>query len=149
MEGTKWDYNGYTNTPKKGEIACGYFVSTTLKHMGFNWNRYKLAQMYSKKIVEKICGKATKFSTQKGLAQFLATQENGIYILGLSNHVGFIIKHQNSTFFIHSNYINNQGPIKENLNNSEALNNSDGFWLGKFTTNQNIKKWLNGSVYVW
>jgi hypothetical protein len=28
--GTVWDYNGYTNTPKNGVIACGYFVSTTL-----------------------------------------------------------------------------------------------------------------------
>ena len=28
--GTKWDFNGHTNVPKEGLIACGYFVSTTL-----------------------------------------------------------------------------------------------------------------------
>ncbi|WMJ72126.1 hypothetical protein RCC89_02925 [Cytophagaceae bacterium ABcell3] len=28
--GTKWDFEGHTDVPGKGEIACGYFVSTTL-----------------------------------------------------------------------------------------------------------------------
>ena len=32
--GTKWDFNGVSNVPGKGMIACGYFVSTTLKHVG-------------------------------------------------------------------------------------------------------------------
>ncbi len=30
--GTPWDFNGHTNIPNQGEIACGYFVSTTLRH---------------------------------------------------------------------------------------------------------------------
>jgi hypothetical protein len=47
-----WDYNGYTNTPKNGVIACGYFVSTTLKHFGFNLNRYDVAKKYSSSIVK-------------------------------------------------------------------------------------------------
>jgi hypothetical protein len=33
--GTGWNYNGTTEIPKVGETACGYFVSTTLKHIGF------------------------------------------------------------------------------------------------------------------
>ncbi|WP_045471112.1 hypothetical protein [Winogradskyella sp. PG-2] len=41
---TPWDFNGHTSTPNNGEIACGYFVSSTLKHLGFNLNRYKMAQ---------------------------------------------------------------------------------------------------------
>ncbi|WP_346883237.1 hypothetical protein [uncultured Algibacter sp.] len=32
--GTTWDFNGHTNIPNQGDIACGYFVSTTLKHIG-------------------------------------------------------------------------------------------------------------------
>ena len=46
--GTEWDFNGITESPRKGEIACGYFVSTTLKHMGIRLNRYKnLTKSYS------------------------------------------------------------------------------------------------------
>src|SRR6478609_6492850 len=34
--GTKWSFDGYTEVPKSGSIACGYFVSTTLRDMGMN-----------------------------------------------------------------------------------------------------------------
>ncbi len=39
--GTPWDFNGTTNIPNQGSIACGYFVTTTLKHLGFNIPRFK------------------------------------------------------------------------------------------------------------
>jgi hypothetical protein len=49
--GTPWAYEGISQVPGKGEIACGYFVSTTLKHADFKLNRYRLAQAYSLRIV--------------------------------------------------------------------------------------------------
>ncbi len=42
--GVGWTFEGHTNSPDSGTIACGYFVSTTLKHFGMNLNRYRLAQ---------------------------------------------------------------------------------------------------------
>ena len=54
--GTKWDFNGVSNVPGKGMIACGYFVSTTLKHIGFNLNRYKLAQQAAYTVIDVLCG---------------------------------------------------------------------------------------------
>src|SRR5690606_907796 len=44
--GTEWDFEGHTAIPNEGKIACGYFVSTTLRDMGLNINRYKLAQQH-------------------------------------------------------------------------------------------------------
>ena len=38
-QGTEWSFEGHTAMPKKGEIACGYFVSTTLRDVGLNINR--------------------------------------------------------------------------------------------------------------
>ena len=29
--GTKWSFDGYSEIPKSGSIACGYFVSTSLR----------------------------------------------------------------------------------------------------------------------
>ena len=55
--GTAWDFNGYTEKPLNGEIACGYFVTTTLKHIGFNLNRYKIAQQGPFSITEILCEK--------------------------------------------------------------------------------------------
>lgn len=146
-EGTTWDYNGYTNTPKKGEIACGYFISTTLKHLGFNWNRFKLAQMYSSAIIKNTCSEIKTYTRIDELISHMNKQPTGIYMVGLSNHVGFIIKTKNHLRFVHSNYINNEGPVSERLLNSEALSNSNVYWIGRFTNQQNIKKWLNNTLY--
>ncbi len=32
--GTPWDFNGHTDIPNESNVACGYFVSTPLRHMG-------------------------------------------------------------------------------------------------------------------
>src|SRR6188474_3208784 len=37
--GTPWDFYGTTQTPGKGKIACGYFVTTLLRDMGASVNR--------------------------------------------------------------------------------------------------------------
>lgn len=34
-QGTPWTFNGTTNTPQKGSIACGYFVTNVLMNYGF------------------------------------------------------------------------------------------------------------------
>jgi len=146
-KGRPWDYNGYTNSPYKGEIACGYFVSTTLKHLGFNWNRYELAKMYSQQIVEDITDATFVFNSTLKLSRYLEFEEDNIYILGLSSHVGLIVKQYGKIWFVHSNYYGGQGPIKEQLNESYALRDSDVFWCGKFLTSSNIKKWLNSTPY--
>lgn len=145
--GRPWDYNGYTNTPYKGDIACGYFVSTTLKHMGFNWNRYELAKMYSKQIVEDVCDTSYVFDNLLKLRRHLLFQDDNLFIIGLSSHVGLILKRGDKLYFIHSNYYDLKGPDKEILSDSPAIHDSDVFWCGKFLTDSNIKKWLNNTPY--
>lgn len=145
--GTPWDYNGYTNTPRQSSIACGYFVSTTLKHMGFNWNRYELAKMYSQQIVEDITDTAFVFDNITQLNTYVRYQPDNLYIIGLSSHVGLILKRAGKIWFIHSNYYGNKGPDKENLFESDALKDSDIFWCGKFLTPSTISKWLNNTEY--
>lgn len=145
--GTPWDYNGYTNTPKQSSIACGYFVSTTLKHMGFNWNRYELAKMYSQQIVEDLTDTAFVLNNITELHTYIRYQPDNLYLLGLSSHVGLVIKREGKIWFIHSNYYDFKGPDKENLFESDALKDSDVYWCGKFITPSNIKMWLNNTKY--
>lgn len=144
--GTKWDYNGYTNTPRNGIIACGYFVSTTLKHVGFNLNRFDLAKMYSSSIVKSLCGSPTTFTDIDNMFAYLLENEDDIYVVGLSSHVGFIEKKGDKIYFIHSNYIGPVAVEKEIAKNSDALNSSEIFVLGNITGNsQLIKKWKNNT----
>jgi hypothetical protein len=145
--GTPWDYNGHTNTPKKDEIACGYFVSTTLKHLGFNWNRYTLAKMYSKNIVESVCDSIYEFDTKTGLHTYVRYRPDNLYIVGLSGHVGLILKYKGELWFIHSDYHGFVGPIKETIESSVSLSESNVFWCGTFLSDKNIEKWLKSTLY--
>lgn len=152
--GTKWSFDGYTSTPTEGEIACGYFVSTTLKDMGFNLNRYKLAQqrpdLEAKSIqlsdsIEMI----DNMSANCIKDYFIKYKVNGVYFVGLDSHVGYLLKTQNELFFIHSNYINSTGVVIETTENSRAFS-SNVYYIADITNNnQLIEKWLlNETIMV-
>ncbi len=108
--GTPWDFNGYTDMPKQGKIACGYFVSTTLLHAGIALDRYKLAQQGPR-------DEAIALSLHKGwrtVAGFPAdaraknineTLKEGLYFIGLDeSHVGYLLKQEGELYLIHANY---------------------------------------------
>ena len=145
-EGTPWDFSGYTNTPQKGVIACGYFVSTTLKHTGLNLNRYKMAQQSALSEV-KTLDKNHKYYTGdlEGFIKYAEKNLNdGLYIIGLSNHVGYLHIKKCEMNFIHSNYYDpGNGVTKERVEDSQALLFNTDFVVGEISGNKNlIKKFL-------
>src|SRR5439155_7363595 len=52
--GTPWDYYGTSTKPRQGAIACGYFVTTVLEHLGLRLPRARLAQQASEVIVRSL-----------------------------------------------------------------------------------------------
>lgn len=145
--GTKWDFNGHTKTPRNGEIACGYFITTTLKDLGIRLNRIKLAQQASSEIIKKLCKPSTiqMYSNLDQLKSYLAPlKDNEILILGLDYHVGFVVKRDGKNYFIHSNYIDREGVIKEELATSLAIRSSNIYMIGNISRNDSlILDWLN------
>ncbi len=143
---TTWDFNGITETPRKGDIACGYFVTTTLRDVGISVQRYKLAQQAATNIVKKLCEPTSfkRFNALEKLQNHLQKQEgNHIFVIGLDYHVGFVVKENNNLFFVHSNYINRAGVIKEPLHTSQAIDASNAYVIGNLLTNKSlIQKWL-------
>jgi hypothetical protein len=138
-EGTQWDFNGYTNTPNDGVIACGYFVSTTLKHLGFTLNRNDIAKMYSQQIAEVLCFDDTRsFEMSNELKTYVAHLKDGIYILGLSNHVGFLEIKNQVAYFIHSDYTSVLGVHRELFYQSDAAMSSTVFWIGNLSNNPKV-----------
>ncbi|WP_439150975.1 hypothetical protein [Winogradskyella sp.] len=106
---TPWDFNGHTNSPNDGEIACGYFVSTTLKHLGFNLNRYKMAQAAgcdeSKLLQSKTELKMySNLSFEELKTEVNAVYSDGVYFVGLDNHVGYVLIKNKELYFLRSNY---------------------------------------------
>lgn len=147
---TKWSFDGYSETPKKGTIACGYFVSTTLRDVGFNINRFKMAQkspLEEAKIVA--CGNeiiTLKNKSKVELKNYFNTKKDGVYFIGLDFHVGYIYKQGTNIYFIHSNYIENKGVMKEKIEDSKAII-SDIYYISDITHNQKLMiKWLDNEI---
>jgi hypothetical protein len=144
--GTEWDFNGISNVPGKGMIACGYFVSTTLKHIGFNLNRYKLAQQAASTVIDILCdsSKIHSYSMETALKQLTALGNNKLYVLGLDYHVGFIAVESGMVYFIHSDYFNGK-VVKEKAKYSQAFKNTSAYVFGEITNNKELlNKWKNG-----
>jgi len=149
--GTEWDFNGHTNTPQQGEIACGYFVSTTLKHMGLNINRYRLAQQTATNEARSLAVAVNdvRIVNRSTLEQNWKTYPKGLYFVGLDNHVGYLYLHKDRAYFIHSNYVDDRVMI-EYAEHSPAFN-SNVYHLVNLTLNKKlITKWImNEKVKVW
>jgi len=144
--GTQWDFNGYTEKPRDGLVACGYFVSTTIRDAGIPINRFKTAQKASSDIIKSLCDPTsikTVTSIEK-VRDYLSTIDDGeVLIVGLDFHVGFLYKKNGQSYFAHSNYIDLEGVIIEPIEASIALNGSEIYVLGNLTSNEQItKKWL-------
>ena len=128
---TPWSFAGTSREPRKGSIACGYFVTNTLSDYGFQINRVFLAQQASSVMIKKLCNDIKYFTKRQDLEQYiLSKNKNQVYIVGLDFHTGYITREDKDTYFIHSNYIKNKGVVKELTKNSQALNASKTFMIG-------------------
>lgn len=147
--GTAWDFNGISDKPQRGYIACGYFVSTTLKHCGIELNRYKVAQQYSHSIVNTLCSDVKKYTELDALLSYIKSQPDNVYVVGLDNHVGFISKQNESITFVHSSFVGIACVESEQADQSAVLASSGLYVLGNATGNKNlVLRWLQGLPVV-
>jgi hypothetical protein len=134
--GTPWDFNGTTRQPQKGTIACGYFITNVLSDLGFNIQRIKLAQQASSAMIEQLTVDVKRLRSIEELNAYLDAQPiNSVFIAGLDFHTGFILKAKDGCYFLHANYINKEGVIKEKIETSAALKSSKSFMIGNLTAN--------------
>jgi hypothetical protein len=144
---TEWDFYGMTETPRQGKIACGYFVTTVLRDAGLKVERAKLAQQASEKIILSLTNEdyVKRFRNAK-IEDFVEAIEKwgeGVYLVGLDFHVGFIINDGGKTYFIHSSYIEPRRVVKETAAGSEILASSKYRIIGKISAdNELLTKWL-------
>jgi len=149
--GTTWDFNGITEKPRKGKIACGYFVTTTLAHCGFTLPRVKLAQQAASIIIRTVCRKESiqVFNQLEKLKAYLDTQPEGIYIVGLDTHVGYLWNTRQNLHFVHASYSGNKQVSKELWNESIVLGKSKLFVVGNLLDNVDlINHWIMGTRIV-
>lgn len=151
--GTPWSFEGHTSVPRSGEIACGYFVSTTLKDMGFNLDRYKFAQQLpiheAKTLAQgKPLLEINSNSKDERITILKDKLKEGIYFLGFDqNHVGYIQKKNSDLFVIHSNYIGGEGVVIERIEDSQVFSYYSRIYIADISRNRALlTKWVRNEV---
>lgn len=144
---TDWDFNGTSTVPGEGSIACGFFVTTLLQDMDLDINRRKLAICASAEMMKSLVPHQPLLNLSSlSYSDFVNRVQKagkGVYIIGLDFHTGFILHDGTATWFIHSNYINRKGVVKEPVENSAALQASKTKWVVSLSTDKLfIERWL-------
>ena len=140
---TTWDFNGVSRRPGYGEIACGYFVTTLLSDLGFDIDRARLAQDVSATMIKELTGDIKVTRTVESMITYVESQPEGsVFIVGLDFHTGFVTSGPDGVYFIHSNYIDREGVVKEKAATSAALHQSGYFMIGNLSTRgDTIEAW--------
>ena len=145
--GTPWDFNGTTEVPQHGKIACGYFVTTVLRDAGWRVQRARLAQQASENIILSLTTDPyIKRFRRVAITDFVAAVKEwgaGIYVVGLDIHTGFIVNTGDEVYFIHSSYGEPYAVVREKASESKILAASQYRVLGKITADDVfMEKWL-------
>lgn len=146
-EGTPWTFHGTTEKPREGSIACGYFVTTLLRDAGFHIPRVTWAKLASEQYITQLCPTVKRYRN-KELSVLTGELAEGLYVVGLDNHTGFIWKNGDSIRFIHSTwYYNSDGVINEDAFGDNPLNVSAYRVVGQVDSDEVITQWLLGKKY--
>lgn len=147
---TPWTFEGHTKTPREGSIACGYFVTTTLQDMGFKIPRYYWAQQGADYMTYKLSKDVKRFHLvpMSDIVDYIKEKGEGLYLVGLDCHVGYIYYHNKKMNFVHSNYYKKSiGVMSEPLIGRNPLNDSKLKVIGKIMDNEMIVNWVSGKNY--
>lgn len=146
--GTAWAMNGVSQVPHEGAIACGYFVSTTLLHAGFHVERARLGQQASEHITRSLVTlEPIWHRSDQPIEKFIAKLReggDGIYLVGLDNHVGFVIVDGDDTWFHHSGP-GEAGVRREPALTASFLSTSRYREAAKLFDDALVENWLRGT----
>ena len=146
--GTPWDFNGITQTPNEGMIACGYLVTTILRDAGVSINRVKQAQCASEQMINSMTHVKENYSRLpfEDFIKKVKAKGPGISIIGLDNHTGFLYCDGSELYFIHSSYVGEGKVAKEIAADNSILQNSHYKVVGYISKDPDfIKKWISGN----
>jgi hypothetical protein len=150
--GTDWDFNGTSQVPGEGSIACGYFVTTLLRDMGIKLNRVKEACSASEAMIKSLTGdkyihRYSNYTIERFVEE-IKKQGDGIYLTGLDNHTGFVVCKNGEVDFVHSGGGAPARVLRENALQSGLLKASHYRVTGKITDDEEfLRKWLKGETF--
>jgi hypothetical protein len=152
--GTPWDFNGTAHQPGTDKVACGYFVSSVLQDAGFKLEWAPLAQQPAQNILGTFLPEEEMHirvgADYERFVDELLSFGPGIHIVGLDNHVAFLIANPDGTLrFIHSSGSNPWCVVDENRATAYTLQRSRYRVFGNVTANDDvIIAWLTQQPFA-
>lgn len=145
--GTDYDFNGTTQVPRKGRIACGYFVTTVLEQAGFQLDRVGLARAPSEQMISELIQEQHIYRfSRSSLEVFLNKAQElgeGLYLVGLDTHTGFLWHDGAELYFVHASGRAPRCVVKEKASESWSLKKSKYRVLGSLTADYLLLlRWL-------
>lgn len=129
--GTRWSFNGTSTEPLgPSGIACGYFVVTVLQHLGLQIeSRRRFAQSTARTIARSLVPDGPShhrvFSvTAPVLEKTVRSFGEGVHLLGLDVHVGFVVVKPDAVRVVHASYLNPRTVVDEPITASGAIEHS-------------------------
>ncbi|RTQ48868.1 hypothetical protein EJV47_14825 [Hymenobacter gummosus] len=148
-EGTPWAFYGQSWEPRRGTIACGYFVTTTLHDAGLKLQRSLLAKQASEVIIKNLTAEANihryRDLSQADFVRAVQQLGPGLYVLGLDYHAGFLrVREGGAVQMIHSSYLGTAAVTLEAADSAEALDSKYRV-VGKVSADDALlRAWLLG-----
>ncbi|PKQ61145.1 hypothetical protein BZG02_16795 [Labilibaculum filiforme] len=120
--------------------------------LGFNIPRIKWAQSASEVFISKLAERKDikRFSNRpvSEIRKYLLFAGRGIYLVGLDQHVGFVLVDSNKMSFIHpSYYYPEKGVMSETLNSENPFKHSKYRVIGKLFSDKMVINWMNKTAY--
>lgn len=132
-------------------VACGYFVSGVLENAGLRVPRFKYAQAPALAVQRTLSEDVHRYFSVPGevLAAKIAALGEGLYIIGLNNHIGFVVVDAAGVHLVHASYTDGQVVIDEPLATARAIANSreKGYFVSPVLQDERtIDLWLRGAA---
>jgi hypothetical protein len=132
-------------------ISCSYFLTAALQNAGLVLeSRARFAQAPAAWIERALLppgGQIHRYGNLPAdeLEQRLVGLGDGLYVMGLDIHVGFIVVRDGHAWFVHSSYTPPGTVVKEPVVSSEAiaLSRRKGYWVSPlFKDDRVVELWL-------
>jgi len=132
-------------------ISCSYFLTAALQNAGLVLeSRARFAQAPAAWIERALLppgGQIHRYGnvTPEELERRLIELGEGLYVVGLDIHVGFIVVRDGRSWFVHSSYTPPGTVVKEPVVTSEAiaLSRRKGYWISPlFQDDRIVEMWL-------
>jgi hypothetical protein len=147
--GTPWSSDGDCREPNSGHISGRYFVCSVLRDLGYRFDVERMARQDPARIVEAFCRKTDIASfTERSfgeLEEYVKKAGKGVFLLGLDNHIGFIV-YDWGISFVHSNSYFPQKVMSEKARYSLKLRVSKIWVVGKLFSGDFVKAYLEDRV---